>query len=194
MHFTKNELKAVLAAASKDTGRFNINTVYVESDRLVSTDGHRLHTILASDEERHSNVDKPFSIAREDAARILKAMGKNTVARIAADPDAADPVSPFGLSTVRSIDIDGASFKVPQIEGEFPNYQAVIPSGEVARTVVVNAKYLKELCQAALDVQFADHKRENGIRIEIREELGPISIETVHGDFKAVLMPMRDDR
>ena len=192
MNFTKNELVVCLKAASKDTTRYNINSVYFESNRMVATDGHRLCKIEAP-EDRHSGIDKPFAVAREYLERIVKVMGKDTVAKVAADPDDADPDSPFGLDTVRTITVDGTEFHVPQIGGDYPNYKQVIPKPEEAAiTVGFNAAYMRDLCDAAIKVGAS---RCPAIKLRIKDDLSPVVATTVidldGGSIEYVVMPMR---
>ena len=190
LHFNKSELTVLLKAASKDTTLYNINSVDFGSDRMVSTDGHRLCKIEAP-EDRHSGIDKPFAVAREYLERIVKVMGKDSIARVAAKPDDADPVSPFGLATVRTIEVDGTEFHVPQLECDYPDYKQVIPKAEQAViTIGFNAAYLRDLCDPIIK---AGVSRGNCMKLRISDDLSPVAAtaDTDGGSIEYVVMPIR---
>ena len=98
MRFNKAQLAAVLAAASKDETRYNLNGVLFESERLVATDGHRLHMVDGD----KTTQETPVIIAYESCKRILQAMGAKDTAEIVAVaglnvPETLVHISPSGI-------------------------------------------------------------------------------------------------
>jgi DNA polymerase III sliding clamp (beta) subunit (PCNA family) len=55
-------LKYVEIAKSRDEGRYNLTGIYRDTERLVATDGHRLHMV-----EGLSKIDKPHFLDGRDS-------------------------------------------------------------------------------------------------------------------------------
>lgn len=192
MHFTKAELIAVLKVASRNSARRNINGVRFERDRIVATNGFVLVQIKAP-EERRSEIDAPFTIDREQLERIIKVMGKDTVARVAASPD------PFSPPVSRVITIDGTTFAVTQSDVEYAAYKKVVPKAFDSKiTLRLNAQYLRDACDVAIKTGARRVGRgpDGAALVEIRiiDELSPISLKTVSidgGEVFSVVMPLQ---
>jgi DNA polymerase-3 subunit beta len=111
-------ISTVLHAASKDETRYNLNGIYIDADskptvRVIATDGHRLAVADAGP------MLLPWEggvIVPAKAAKLLVGFlkGEGSVA-VAAD--------------AQSIRVSGDSWAVSirLIEGEYPNYEQVIP-------------------------------------------------------------------
>ena len=182
MRFNKVQLTAVLAAASADTTRYNLNGVRFEAERMVATDGHRLHMV---DGEKTIMGD-PVTIAYESCKRIVKAMGPNDTAEIVK----ASELEGSAVIQVSS----GVELTCEVIAGVFPDYSKVVPQkSDTKRRLIVNARYLKELCEAAIKAEGMGKNSKSPILLELPDdELSPIRIDgQCEHTFTAVLMPQR---
>jgi len=181
--FTKEDLQAVIGAASKDSTRFNINTIHIDGGKLVATNGHYLQSVDTGD----APGVKPFTLGLVDATKLVKAMGKG---------QSVDITNPITARIECAIE-GGGTFEFEAMPIEYPAYAKIIPSGDVVRaSILVNAKYLKAICDAAIKSGRGD-SRDAIIKIDIREPLAPIHIKTngvEKGGFEAVVMPVRDSK
>jgi len=204
--FSKGEFDAVAAAASKDVTRYNLCSVRLEHGALVATDGHRVHRILTDPvlNETTTHIDTPSRdmatgeytpantchIGLDDVKRIQKTMRKGDTCRVSPMDDETGE-SPFDWVAHIS---GGASIPFRSLDvGEWIDYHRVIPKGrEHAYSVTFNARYLLELCKAA--VAIADVKRGDPVPIRLHHggEFEPTHVFQKGSGFDAVLMPMTD--
>jgi DNA polymerase III sliding clamp (beta) subunit (PCNA family) len=185
MIFTKNELASVLCAASSDVTRYSINGVRFEADKLIATDGHRLHMVTGSKVSEAEAPNESVTIESEACKRIISAMGTKDTALI------VDTSDIDGSAKVRVS--SGVELTCEVIQGEYPNYSQVIPErSDTKKRLIVNARYLKSLCEAAIKAEGMS-KSKAPILIELPDdELSPIRVDgqALHS-FTAVLMPQR---
>lgn len=112
------------ASAIKDV-RYYLKGVFFEfkapnSLHVVATDGHRMHVVeLRTDEY---DFDASFLVASEDVVKILALYKKSpgTVTFYPAEKGALGIVSGDNLATF------------PVIDGKFPEWRRVVPTGDVA--------------------------------------------------------------
>lgn len=126
--FQRGAWGRLAAAASTDETRYNLNAIRVEADahsvQLVATDGHRMHLTeldVATGSSRFEvSIPKPGLLARMIG-------GRETSIRLAATEDFAfvelDDSTVLRLKAV--------------VDGEFPNWRAVVPKREDAKTLLV---------------------------------------------------------
>ena len=183
MRFNKAQLAAVLAAASKDETRYNLNGVLFESERLVATDGHRLHMVDGD----KTTQETPVIIAYESCKRILQAMGAKDTAEIVClsegtirDSSATVHISPTGIEIA-----------CETIVGTFPDYSKVVPEpDDTKRRFIVSARYLKELCDAAIKAEAMSKNSCAPIQFEIGDDLCAIRVDgQAEHTFTGVVMP-----
>jgi len=184
--FTKEDLQAVVGAASKGTARPYLNAIHIDGGKLVATNGHYMQSV----DTGGAPGAKPFTLGAADATKLIKAMskGQSVVMNLSDD----------GHSITCAIDAGGGSFEFEAMPGEYPGYSRIVPSGEVTgSSILVNAKYLKAICDAAIKSGRSEGSQTPNIRIDIRDPLTPVHIRTVgleKGGFEAVLMPLRPPR
>ncbi len=133
-------LAAVLHAASKDESQYNLNGVCVDADtyetpRAVATDGQRL--AIADMKSLSLPWTGGIIIPLKGVKLLVGLMKGEEAVRVATDP------APF-----KSLRIAGDTWTltVRLIEGEFPNYEQVIPK-TIGETVTVD----RDEFAAALD-------------------------------------------
>ena len=178
--FNKAQIKEVVSAASKDSGRMNINCVRIEPGKLIATDGHRLNVVHVGDSSGFGF--DPFAISRADAESLIKAMGAKDVCKLDVDAIGCDP------REVRA-DVGAASFTFKAVDSVYPDWQRLIPSGEPERVIYLTPKYLKEVAASVERLSDVHARRGKSVRVEIREDLGALRFSTLDGEFEAILMP-----
>jgi DNA polymerase-3 subunit beta len=135
--------KTVFAASSEES-RFNLNGIYMEKMekdkkdylRMVATDGHRLSMI---DKELKSTLEgKGIIISRRGLTEIKRVLGDNEETEIAI-----------------SLQNNNCVFKTEQtvvvvrlLEGEYPDYQQVIPTANDKHIIVDRKQFIGALRRA----------------------------------------------
>ena len=205
--FTKAELGAVSAAMAKDATRYNLCAVRLEQGALVATDGHRLHRVLTDPvlNETAEHIDTASRdmntgeyktattchVGADDVKRVLKGMRKGDTCRVSPMDDETGE-SPFDWVAHIS---GGASIPFRSVDvGQWCDYHQVIPKGrEHSHSVTFNARYLLEMCKAAI----AASGKKPSEPVPVRLHHGDSLYESTHvfqkaSGFDAVIMPMRD--
>jgi hypothetical protein len=76
------------------------------------------------------------------------------------------------------------------VDGKYPHYETIFPKGQPAASIMVNAKYLKEMAD-----YFAKHGEGDKVLIEIYDDGSPVVFkgETagVHQQVRGLVMPLR---
>jgi len=182
MQFNKAQLSAVLSAACTDAGRYNLNGVHFEAERMVATDGNRLHIVDGD----ITPLDAPVTLSYESCKRIIKAMGPKDTAQI---------VKASELDGTAMVEVSsGVELACELIVGQFCDYKQVVPEkSDTKKRVIVNARYLRDLCDAAIKAEGMSKNGSNAIMLEMPDdELSPIRVDSQEGFmFTAVLMPQR---
>ena len=182
MQFNKKQIQAVASAASTDETRYNLCGVHFDGERIVATDGHRLHLI-----DDLGDCGVKFTIDIVDIKRLIQAMGPKSIVEVQYHA-VGDPVV-FIFEATR--------FEFKPLDGEFCNYRQVIPKPdrEIAAYVTVNAKLLRDACDAAIKAGttggsgYGNGRSAPLVRVEIGEYLTPIVVTS--GELKVIVMPFR---
>lgn len=149
----------VIKFSSKEASRFTLNGILVTPNETVATDGHRLTMVttptvkgggVASFPELPGfTIDgnwKPFVMPTDVAADLLKKIPKKSKipilmhAAIGARSANGEriQVATTDLSTNTILD-------VRPVAGNFPDWQRVMPSGEIKGAISINARYLADI-------------------------------------------------
>ncbi len=184
MQFTKEAIESAITAMGNDSSRYNIKCLRVESDCIVATDGHRMIRIKTADE---SSDAEPVHIGAADAKKIAKKMDRGATATVESSRLGMDE----RVWSVRSS--CGFSMEFKPADVEYPDYKQIWPS-ESDRTVIgLNAKYLMELCKAAIKSGISS--RSLAITLSFSDSMSPVEIKGSNvedgTEFRSVLMPMR---
>ena len=170
-HLEPSEIKTAFArvehAVSPEVTRYALNGVLLERQksgaiRLVASDGKRLAWSLAGSEG--ATPFKPRVILRVETMRLLSRL-----------PGAFPLRSDKEFAWVQHPDFE---LKTRQIAGEFPDYEACIPSGKGGMQIQVSRSRLVEAMQAATKAApekgpFAILHGTNGeLRISVRNTAG----------------------
>lgn len=153
-------IERTMYAASVDETRYNLNGVYLEvlddgKIRMVATDGHRL---AITDRALGSDALKLAS------GVIIPRKGLAELKRLVDEEDADEVELAFeGNSGLARR--GGVSLVMRLIEGEFPNYQQVIPKGtKVALTLSTDA-----LVRALRRVILLSSERSRAVKLEVSD-------------------------
>ena len=162
--------KTAFAVSRADTANFVLTGFYIDGDRVVTTDGHRLTLI-------ESGVD----LVLPDGGAIVPYSGMMGLQRIL---DVGDAVK-IGFSG-RHMVVQHGSITVAMrlYDGAYPDYKQVIPSGEDGVNVVVERNsFLEALRRCSV---FAGLRSDDKVlRLKITE--GNINAHLVSSEFGEVV-------
>ena len=124
---TSAQLKAVALAMAKKDIRYYLNGLMINENHIVATDGHRMHIFYHGQQWEHGETVIPREMI--DLALKMKAVNVEITGKT----------------------INGIPFNA--LDGRFPDYRRVIPSGAGGVTegcIVsnINADYLKDAVSA----------------------------------------------
>jgi DNA polymerase-3 subunit beta len=157
-----------LFASSNDDARFNLNAVLFEQVeekiKLVATDGHRLAMI---DEDLGMSLPLKKVVVPKRSLLELKRMLENVKEEVALGFDPKNMV----ISTERFI------MTVRLTEGEYPDYQKVIPPTSEKRMTADRSAFQQTLRRVAI----LTSDRNRGITLDVRS--GQMEITAVHPDL-----------
>lgn len=154
-------IERTMYAASLDETRYNLNGVYLEVHadtgklRMVATDGHRLALV---------DREVPGDIAGLANGVIIPRKGLAELKRLLDEDDVEEVEIGFegNSGLARKGDV---TLVMRLIEGEFPNYQQVIPS-ELSVRLVIPAD---QLIQALRRVVLLSSERSRAVKLELAE-------------------------
>ncbi|NDG18411.1 MAG: hypothetical protein EB117_09085 [Betaproteobacteria bacterium] len=195
-HYIKaNILKAVSLCASNEETRYYLNGVYVEQNGgIVATDGHTMACYGISAEKPEGTT---FILSNADIKKLLaahkldsKAFGKNIEVVVRLTLTEGNK-----LSCATVVQLDGepdkvlSSFDSKPIDGTFPEFRRVIPSGDDrCGDFSLNITLLSRFGEAA---KLVTGEKLEKCRIICRTNTGPIEVQIEDEKFLGVIMPMR---
>lgn len=157
-----------LFASSNDDSRFNLNAVLFEQVdekiKLVATDGHRLAMI---DEDLGMSLPMKKVVVPKRSLLEMKRMLENVKEEISLGFDLKNMI----VSTERFI------MTVRLTEGEYPDYQKVIPPASEKKMIAERGPFQQTLRRVAI----LTSDRNRGVTLELRP--GQMEITAVHMDL-----------
>lgn len=211
MMYNKNNL-AIHRIASSDESRPILTGVRFESNATVATDGYKLMIVQTAPDsadqvvdgldgirvkEGHDNViidrQTVAKIERELPKKPLFEWLKGTFFTATSDDKVAELMTTDGVNHTKHI--------AKPIEGDYPDYNAIMPKGKPAIKVGFNAKMMKAIIDTFLAMSLPDSANTITLSLYANDEgiddqysLKPISMtaKTNEGqNVQAVLMPVR---
>ncbi len=154
-------IEKTIFAASTEESRFNLNGIYMERMekegrdflRMVATDGHRLSMI---DKEVSSTLEKGVTIPRRGLIELRKVLGDGEE-----EVTVSLKENNCIFKTERNIVV------VRLLEGEYPDYQQVIPTSNDKYVVVDRKEFISSLRRA----QVIASERGAGVKFYIKSGL-----------------------
>ena len=154
-------IERTMYAASVDETRYNLNGVYFEVQeepaklRMVATDGHRLAMV-----ERPA----PEDLAGLKSGVIIPRKGLSELKRLLDEEETSEVELAFegnnGLARAGDV-----TLMMRLIEGEFPNYQQVIPSEPGIQLILDSERLAKSLRRVVL----FSSERSRAVKLEINQ-------------------------
>lgn len=147
----KEMVQQVVFAASRDDARPVLTGVLITVEdktiTMAAADGFRLSVRTA---QLESAVDAPLRA-------IVPARALNELARIASEEDEdVTMMLPPGRGQV-VFSLKDAELRCQLVEGSFPEYQQIIPSGHKTRTVIATEAFLKAAKQSEIFARESSH-------------------------------------
>jgi DNA polymerase-3 subunit beta len=166
-------IERTMYAASVDETRYNLNGVYLEilddsgAIRLVATDGHRLACIDREIEGDASALTSGVIIPRKGLGELKRLVDED-------DADEIELAFANNSGLARKGDV---TLVMRLIEGEFPNYNQVIPK-DLTRHLVLPTD---SLVQAVRRVALLSSERSRAVKLELSE--GQLVISSSNPDL-----------
>jgi len=168
-----NMLKSVSYAQSSDENRYILNSVYFnfsgEKLTLVATDGRRLALTaveMASTDENIGNLILPAKTVSE----LERLMGKGDKVKIAFDD--RQVAFEIDLEDSENVGLVDSLYLVSKVvEGNYPNYEQVIPKGTEHRVKIERELMLECVNRAAL----VTSDKSNSVKLKMGNNLLEIS-------------------
>lgn len=184
--FFQKDLKAVSYAMAKNDIRYYLNGVLVESNgqeiRLVATDGHRLHAVVAE-----------CPVASEWLSFIMPA---DMVKKCITTKGPRGTVNPaihvqYDAGKISAKLPDGSEIVQFAVDGKFPDYTRVIPLADAEPALsVFNPEYVADAVAGYKD--FMELKGKTPPSIGIRPHGASAGVLSANG-FTAIVMSMRGE-
>ena len=164
-------------SVSTDQTRYDLTGVYIDAEKkqLVATDGHQLSIMPYNDMESVQITGSATIPA--DFIKKAKRAAKKIVAKIKISKEKT------------TIDLMGETMQCNNLEGTFPDYNAIIPKSNSNNTTLhFNADLLTKINKA-----LGNTKGTGGVTLEFTDKLSPILIKQLSDDKPGmgVLMPMK---
>jgi predicted DNA-binding transcriptional regulator AlpA len=196
----------IAALCSKEQSRFTLNALYVTPTATVETDGQQMVLVTLPPETKAETfpelpnspkaVDdwKPFLLPASEAAVISKALPKKSTIPVLQCAAVTDETDANGHSAIAITDLEMARvFRTKKPEGNFPDYERVIPKSEAAEfQISLNAAILAKIMKQI--ESFQPDNRTPACTFSFSDAKSPVRIDATGGDnqqLTAVVMPMR---
>jgi DNA polymerase-3 subunit beta len=163
-------------AASNEESRYHLNGVLFaqikqagkEALRMVATDGHRL-SLLDRENQKINGV--------EEKGMIIPKKGVMEVKRIIGDRDGEEEMGVYFNATHGFFKTGKSLTAIRLIDGEFPEYEQVIPKGNDKKLVMVKEKIVSGLKR----VSTMASERIEGVKFSLKRN--SMEMSTTHQDF-----------
>lgn len=202
MLINKHNLK-VAEFASKEESRYMLKAIQISEDGTTATNGHYMVNVsLPKAEAKNFPQIEGFEplaqaesmlLDRDTALKIEKAMPKNENIPVLNHANVGKP----GETTLNLAvtDLDSTQiFKPRKITGQFPNWKAVLPTGEPVVEIAFSADYLMQLARAAAAFTSLECNGGAMVRLRLYGSDKAALFETVNTDteqkWTGVLMPV----
>lgn len=154
-------VERTMYAASTDETRYNLNGVYLEvvpetgQLRLVATDGHRLAMVESEVPGDLTALQSGVIIPRKGLAELKRLLDEDLVTEVELAFAGNSGLARGGEVTL----------VMRLIEGEFPNYEQVIPTESTVQVVVDADRFSRALRRVVL----LSSQRSRAVKLELKE-------------------------
>ena len=163
-------------AASNEESRYHLNGVlFAQSKqggkeilRMVATDGHRLSLIDRENQKIRGIEEKGIIIPKKGVLEIKKIIG---------DRDGEGEMGIYFNSTHGFFKLGRSLTVIRLIDGEFPEYEQVVPKGNDKKLVMVKEKIVSSLKR----VSTMANERMEGVKFSLKKN--SVEMSSTHQDF-----------
>lgn len=174
-HLVKEMIEKTVFAASNEESRYHLNGVLVTQSkkggreilRMVATDGHRL-SLLDRESEMIRGIEKGIIIPKKGVLEIKKIMG---------DRDGVEEMKVYFDQTHGFFKMGKSLMVIRLIDGEFPDYEQVIPKGNDKKVLMEKGKMYASLRR----VSTMASERVEGIKLSVKKNF--VELSSYHQDF-----------
>jgi DNA polymerase-3 subunit beta len=169
-------IEKTVFAASNEESRYHLNGVLLawvnqagkEALRMVATDGHRLSLVDRENQKVHGVVEKGIIIPKKGILEIRKIIG---------DRDGEEEMGMYFDSTHGFFKMGKSLTVIRLIDGEFPEYEQVIPKGNDKKLVMVKERMVSSLKR----VSTMASERMEGVKFSLKKN--SVEMSSTHQDF-----------
>jgi DNA polymerase-3 subunit beta len=167
--------KTVFAASSEES-RYHLNGILFaqmkqggkEILRMVATDGHRLSLIDRENQKIRGIEEKGIIIPKKGILEIKKIIG---------DRDEEEEIGIYFNSTHGFFKMGKSLTVIRLIDGEFPEYEQVVPKGNDKKLVMVKERMVSSLKR----VSTMASERMEGVKFSLKKN--SVEMSSTHQDF-----------
>ena len=169
-------IEKTVFAASNEESRYHLNGVLVvqskqagkEVLRMVATDGHRLSLIDRENQKVRGVEEKGIILPKKGILEIKKIIG---------DRDGEEEMGIYFNSTHGFFKMGKSLSVIRLIDGEFPEYEQVIPKGNDKKLVMAKERMVSSLKR----VSTMASERMEGVKFSLKTNL--VEMSSTHQDF-----------
>jgi DNA polymerase-3 subunit beta len=169
-------IEKTVFAASNEESRYHLNGVLVvqskqagkDALRMVATDGHRLSLIDRENQKVRGVEEKGIIIPKKGILEIKKIIG---------DRDGEEEMGIYFNSTHGFFKMGKSLSVIRLIDGEFPEYEQVIPKGNDKKLVMAKERMVSSLKR----VSTMASERMEGVKFSLKTNL--VEMSSTHQDF-----------
>jgi len=174
-HLMKEMIEKTVFAASSEESRYHLNGILISQSkkggreilRMVATDGHRL-SLLDRESQMIRGIEKGIIIPKKGVLEIKKIMG---------DRDGGEELKIYFDQTHGFFKMGKSLMVIRLIDGEFPEYEQVIPKGNDKRVLMEKEKMYASLRR----VSTMASERVEGIKFSVKKNF--VELSSYHQDF-----------
>jgi DNA polymerase-3 subunit beta len=174
-HLIKEMIEKTVFAASNEESRYHLNGILISQSkkgereilRMVATDGHRL-SLLDRESQMIRGIEKGIIIPKKGVLEIKKIMG---------DRDGEEEMKVYFDQTHGFFKMGKSLMVIRLIDGEFPEYEQVIPKGNDKRVLIEKGKMYASLRR----VSTMASERVEGIKFSVKNN--SVELSSYHQDF-----------
>jgi DNA polymerase III subunit beta len=175
MYLMKEMIEKTVFAASNEESRYHLNGILISQSkkggteilRMVATDGHRL-SLFDRESQMIKGIEKGIIIPKKGVLEIKKIMG---------DRDGGEDMKVYFDQTHGFFKMGKSLMVIRLIDGEFPEYEQVIPKGNDKRVLMEKEKMYASLRR----VSTMASERVEGIKFSVKKNF--VELSSYHQDF-----------
>lgn len=169
-------IEKTVFAASNEESRYHLNGVlFAETKqggrellRMVATDGHRLSLVDRENQKIHGIEEKGIILPKKGVLEIKKIIG---------DQDAEEEIGIYFNATHGFFKIGKSMTVIRLIDGEFPEYEQVVPKGNDKKLLMAKERMYSSLKR----VSTMASERMEGVKLSLKEN--SLEMSSTHQDF-----------